>query len=62
MCEAVNATVASKINELEEHQAHILEFAFTVDRVRMPITFEKNMGIVASLGKRIDALRAGLPA
>ncbi|GBR15382.1 hypothetical protein [Gluconobacter frateurii] len=62
MREAVNATVASKINELEDHQARILDVTFTVDRARMPATFEKNMGIVASLGKRIDALRAGLPA
>ncbi|OAJ67745.1 hypothetical protein [Gluconobacter cerinus] len=62
MFQTLNATVASKISELEEHQDRILDVTFSINRSQMPVIFEKNMGIVASLNKRICDLRAGMPA
>lgn len=53
MSQTLNATVASKISELEEHQDRILDVTFSVDRSLMPVIFEKNMGMVAALNKRI---------
>ncbi|MBS1021913.1 hypothetical protein JK207_07690 [Gluconobacter cerinus] len=62
MSQTLNATAASKISELEEHQDRILDVTFSVDRSLMPVIFEKNMGMVAALNKRICDLRAGLPS